>query len=105
MIDNCIKAIEGRDEKVFGALLTKLFKAFDCIFHDLLIMKLTPIRCQCCPHIETSKLISTENQLTGFYMGTTLAFNELRAYGSSILALKLIHDYFHNRKQRRRTGS
>ena len=27
-----------------------------------------PIKCQCCPHIETSQLICGENQLTGFYM-------------------------------------
>ena len=28
-------------------------------------------------HIETSQLICTTNQLTGLYMMTTLAFNEL----------------------------
>ena len=32
---------------------------------------------QCCPHIETSQLICTGNQLTGFYMRATLAFNGL----------------------------
>ena len=26
----------------------------------------------CCPHIETSQLICTANQLTGFYMRATL---------------------------------
>ena len=31
----------------------------------------------CCPHIETSQLICTANQLTGFYMRATLALNEL----------------------------
>ena len=40
-----------------------------CIFN--------PITCQCCPHIETSQLICTANQLTGFYMGATLALNGL----------------------------
>ena len=30
-------------------------------------------------HIETSQLICSANQLTGFYMMGTLAFNELRA--------------------------
>ena len=30
-----------------------------------------------CHHIETSLFISRANQLTGFYMMTTLAFNEL----------------------------
>ena len=33
------------------------------------------IKCQCCPHIETSKLICYADQLTGFYMRATLALN------------------------------
>ena len=45
-----------------------------CIFN--------PITCQCCPHIETSQLICTANQLTGFYMGATLALNGLMLLGS-----------------------
>ena len=32
----------------------------------------SPIKCQCCPHIET-----TANQLTGFYIRATLALNGL----------------------------
>ena len=36
-----------------------------------------PIKCQCCPHTETSQMICRANQLTGFYMGATLAFNGL----------------------------
>ena len=36
-----------------------------------------PIKRQHCYHIETSQLISRANQLTGFYMMATLAFNEL----------------------------
>ena len=36
------------------------------------------IMCQCCPHIETSQLICTGNQLTSFYMRTTLALNGLQ---------------------------
>ena len=39
----------------------------------------SPIKCQCCPHIETSQLICTANQLTGFYMRATLAFNGLNS--------------------------
>ena len=35
------------------------------------------IKRQCCPHIETSQLICIGNQLTGFYIRTTLAFNGL----------------------------
>ena len=34
-------------------------------------------KCQCCPHIETSQLICFANQLTGFYMRATPAFNGL----------------------------
>ena len=36
-----------------------------------------PIKCQCWPNIETSQMICCANQLTGFYMGATLAFNGL----------------------------
>ena len=36
-----------------------------------------PIKCQCGPHIETSQLFCCANQLTGFYMRATLAFNGL----------------------------
>ena len=36
-----------------------------------------PIKCQCCPHIETSQLICCANQLTGFYMRATLTLNGL----------------------------
>ena len=49
--------------QMFGALLTDLSKAFDCLNHELLITK-------------------------------------LNAYGFSLPALKLVHDYLANRKQR-----
>ena len=51
--------------KMFGAPLIDLFKAFDCLNHDLLIAK-------------------------------------LNAHGFSLPALRLIHDYLSNRKQRSR---
>ena len=35
------------------------------------------IRRKSCHHIETNQLICSANQLTGFYMMETLAFNEL----------------------------
>ena len=49
--------------QMFGALLTDLSKAFDCLDHEPLIAK-------------------------------------LNAYGFSLPALKLVHDYLSNRKQR-----
>ena len=50
---------------MFGALPTDLSKVFDCLDHDLLIVK-------------------------------------LNAYGFSLPALRFIHDYLSNRKQRKR---
>ena len=35
------------------------------------------IKCQCCPHVETSQLICCGNQMTAFYMWATLVFNGL----------------------------
>ena len=56
------------NKKVFGARLTDLSKAFDCICRDLLIAK-------------------------------------LNAYGLSLPALKLVHNYLQNRKQRTKNGT
>ena len=42
-----------------------------------LLNPLRPIKCQCCPHIEASQLICCANQLTGFYIRATVAFNGL----------------------------
>ena len=56
------------NSKMFGALLTDLSKAFDCLDHELLIAK-------------------------------------LNAYGFSSTALKLVHNYLPNRKQRTKTIS
>ena len=50
-------------KQVFGALLTDLSKAFDCLSHELIIAK-------------------------------------LNAYGFSLSALKLIHNYLSKRQQR-----
>ena len=54
--------------KVFGALLTDLWKAFDCLNHELLVAK-------------------------------------LNAYGFTSPALKLVHDYLSDRKQRTRVNN
>ena len=70
----CLLALLGKWKpsidrgKVFGALLTDLSKAFDCLNHDPLIAK-------------------------------------LNAYGFSLPALRLIHDYLLNRKQRTRINN
>ena len=36
-----------------------------------------PIKCHCCPHIESSQSICTANQLTGFYKRATLVLKVL----------------------------
>ena len=56
------------NSKMFGALLTDLSKAFDCLDHELLIAK-------------------------------------LNAHGFSLTALKLVHNYLSNRKQRTEISS
>ena len=56
------------NSKMFGALLTDLSKAFDCLDHELVIAK-------------------------------------LNAYGFSLTALKLVHNYLSNRKQRTKINS
>ena len=58
----------SRQSKVFGALLTDLSKAFDCLNHELL-------------------------------------FAKLNAYGFTLSALKLVHDYLSDRKQRTRVNN
>ena len=53
------------------------------IFHRIVFSSLyqassvSLIKCQCCPHIETSQLTCTENQWTGFYIRETMTFNGL----------------------------
>ena len=66
MLEKWKHAVDNK--KVFGALLTDLSKAFDCICHDLLIAKL-------------------DN------------------YGLSLPALKLVHNYLQNCKQRKKNGT
>ena len=50
-----------------------------------------PIKCQCCPRIETNQLISTANQLTGFYMRATLTLKEGDKDGAYFKIRKLIY--------------
>ena len=44
---------------------------------------------QYCPHIETNQLICCVNQLTGFYMRATLAFNTFRK--TLVMTLSLLY--------------
>ena len=49
------------------------------------------IKCQCCPHIETSQLVCA-NQLTGIYMRATLALHgliltDLRALVTALMTI------------------
>ena len=44
---------------------------------DLPITIFIALKCQCCPHIKTSQLICTANQLTDFYMRSKLGLNGL----------------------------
>ena len=66
MLEKWKNAVDNK--KIFGALLTDLSKAFDCICHELLIAK-------------------------------------LNAYGLSLPALKLVHNYLQNRKHRKKNGT
>ena len=63
-----VRKMEKDNSKMFGALLTDLSKAFDCLDHELVIVK-------------------------------------LNAYGFSLTALKLVHNYLSNRKQRSKINS
>ena len=53
MVENCKKALDQRNE--YGALLTNLFKAFDCLPHDLIVAKLHAY----CFSIDSLKLIKS----------------------------------------------
>ena len=57
----------------FGIILTILL----LVSYGEIVVINALSKCQCCPHIETSQLICTANQLTGFYMRATLALNGL----------------------------
>ena len=53
------------------------FKACESSEEFMIPWRPSPIKCHCFPHIETSQLICTGNQLIGFYMRATMAFNGL----------------------------
>ena len=59
----------------------------DVVFLLLPLNEYLPIKGQCSPHIETSQLICTANQLTGFYMRATLALNWLTNRKNSAMYL------------------
>ena len=49
------------------------------------------IKPQSCHHTETSQLICSANQLTGFYMMATSAFNELKRFYMMCFLLDTLH--------------
>ena len=55
------------------------------IAHNIPFLRCWFIKGQSCHHIETSQLICRAKQLTGFYMITTLAFNDLMYFTQSFL--------------------
>ena len=56
--------------------VTNIF-ASNCLHNIFEKIKNKLVKCQSCTHTETSQLIYKANQLTGFYMKITLAFNGL----------------------------
>ena len=46
--------------------IKETFRNYVAIF----LGKMINLKCQCCPHIETSQLICCENQLTDIYLRT-----------------------------------
>ena len=64
--------------KVPGIIKTQiLFNVLVIKIQILSLDRLNSLNVSHCPHIETSQLICSANQLTGFYMRETLTFNEL----------------------------
>ena len=64
--------------KVPGIIKTQiLFNLLVIKIQILSLDRLNSLNVSHCPHIETSQLICSANQLTGFYMRETLTFNEL----------------------------
>ena len=61
------------ESKKFDPILSSFCQSF-------VNLVVCPIKCQCCPHVETSQLICTADQFTGFYIRATLAFNGLAMY-------------------------
>ena len=64
--------------KVSGIIKTQiLFNPLVIKIQILSLDRLNSLNASHCPHIETSQLICSANQLTGLYMKETLTFNEL----------------------------
>ena len=60
---------------VFLWYITELLDLLTPLEKDDSMLEFQPIKCYCRPHIEPSQLICSSNQLTGFYIRETLAFN------------------------------
>ena len=59
--------------------------SLEMIFNQIPIEKYKPFNNQCSHHIETSQLICSANQLTGFYMIGTLVVKGLRESDNKIV--------------------
>ena len=68
----------GTLERAWRHVCKNLQKPFLNVIKFRRLKTHSPIKCQCCPHIETSQLICTANQLTGFYIRATMALNGLK---------------------------
>ena len=58
------------------------------LYIHLFVTVIKPIKCQCCPRIETSQLICTASQLTGLYMRATLALRVNHTIPTSLCVIK-----------------
>ena len=60
---------------LYSQIMTRQYLILFC--SDIRKYSVQHVKYRCCPHKETSQLISSANQLTGFYVRAALAFNGL----------------------------
>ena len=92
LIEKCKKSVDNGD--AFGALLTDVLKAFDCVHHEVFISKLHTLEYRI-----TTPIPSPYYSNPSYYSGLE------STYGFDKSFVKLIHSYLSNRKQRVKTNS